>query len=54
MMDATAVRAVVETMRRETKSRAARIAMAKAALKLAKLTPCGRAVWQEFLEENER
>ena len=51
MMDAAAVREITDQMRRDTKSKTARIAMAKVALSRDNLTDDGRVVWQAFLDE---
>lgn len=47
-MDAEGVREIISTMERETKSLAARKAMARAAVKLANVTDEGRQVWLEY------
>ena len=49
LMNAEQVRAIIETMNRDTKSRAARKAMASAAVNRAKVTEEGRAVWADYL-----
>lgn len=53
LMDAAAVNPLLDEMRRETKSRDARIGMAELALKFANLTPCGRKAWEDFLTEQK-
>lgn len=47
-MTAAQVRAVIETMERDTKSKAARKAMANAAIRLGNVTDEGREVWRAY------
>jgi len=42
---------VIEEMRRHTKSKAARIALAKMALSINNLTPRARSIWIVYLAE---
>lgn len=48
-MSAAQVRAVIDEMERHTKSRDARIAMAKAAIRIGNITDEGKAVYREYL-----
>ena len=47
------VRTVIAEMTAHTKSKAARIAMAKAAIRFGKVDEAGRAVWREYLASEE-
>jgi hypothetical protein len=48
-MTAGQVRAVIETMERDTKSKSARKAMANAAIRLGNVTDEGRDVWRSYV-----
>jgi hypothetical protein len=47
-MSAAQVAEIIETMERETKSKAARLRMAQAAISIGNVTPEGRDVWREY------
>lgn len=51
LMNAAEIEPLLAEMRAKTKSRDARIGMARLALKFANLTPCGRQAWETYLEE---
>ena len=49
-MNAAQVRAVIDEMELRTKSKAARIGLAESAIRIGRVTECGRAVWREYLD----
>jgi hypothetical protein len=48
-MNAAQVEAIIETMERETKSKASRRRMAEAAVLMGNVTEEGREVWRQYL-----
>ncbi len=48
-MNAAQVRALVDEMEARTKSKAARVSMARSAVRLGNITDEGKAVYQEYL-----
>lgn len=51
--DSAFARDIISTLRRETKSKGARIAMAKLAIVKGNYTPEAKRVWSEYLKEEE-
>jgi N-glycosylase/DNA lyase len=47
-MNAKQVKTIISTMERDTKSKAARLRMAQAAISIGNVTPEGRDVWREY------
>jgi hypothetical protein len=48
-MNASQVRACIDEMQAQTKSRAARLSMARHAISIGNITPEGKDVWREYL-----
>lgn len=50
-MNAAQVRAVIDEMEASTKQKAARIALAKTAIRIGNITPEGKDVYREYLRQ---